>query len=129
VPPATERHTELERVQYATGTRVQAHAPGSGTPIQRLARQLDPYLALLALILGVVLVLPILGALALGHLDRALDASQAPAASPACTKATGQVMATADAARKTEGAGAHGQHEAIEETLIKQAEAMAVACR
>jgi hypothetical protein len=109
-------------------TRAQAHAPAANTPLQRI-RSADWYLILLAVLLAAVLVLAAVTALALRDIHTDIEQATKPAASRACIQAHARVMATADAAKKSEGAGAHAQHEQIEETLIHEAETMEGACR
>jgi hypothetical protein len=121
---------EPEPEPAVPAARAQAHAPTANTTLQRL-RQADWYLILLAVILGAVLTLLALTALAFRDLRDDITQAQAtpPAVSAACTQATAQIIALSDAAKLTEGAGAHAQHEATEETLIHQAQTLKGACR
>jgi hypothetical protein len=128
--PAKTPAPEPEPEPAVPAARAQAHAPTANTTLQRL-RQADWYLILLAVILGAVLTLLALTALAFRDLRDDITQAQAtpPAVSAACTQATAQIIALSDAAKLTEGAGAHAQHEATEETLIRQAQTLKGACR
>jgi hypothetical protein len=131
VPPGQARRTgtALEPIVYATGKRAQDHAPGASHSKARTIASLirrDPYLVILGAILGTTLLFGGWTAWALHDLHEDL---QAPAVSRACTEARAKSMATAWAAKRTEGPGAHAQHEAIEEQLIQEAIAEEEACQ
>jgi hypothetical protein len=130
VPPGQARRsssgTELERV---VPSRAQSHAPDASHSKARSIASLirrDPYLVILGAILGTTLLFGGWTAWALHDLHEDL---QAPAVSRACTEARAKSMATAWAAKRTEGPGAHAQHEAIEEQLIQEAIAEEEACQ
>lgn len=129
LPAGQARSTDLVPIAYATGKRTQAHAPDANKlqGLRRLVKE-DLYALLLGAILCLLLVLGIWLTWVLHDIRRDVGAIGSPVFAPACVQARAQVMASAQAAKATEGPGAHRQHEAIEETLIQQAQTMRQLC-